>query len=458
MEFHKELKISYALSNSGFVINPGFGDTEYSVSYPSGAFLRLSEESRKAIAENFTYSRTRPLAVISDALVYDFDEPVIKDFVDYGVLEDIPRISEYLKKNTDELIKKVKDGSGVEIKFTGKSKNKLIPETTSSDKKVLLALSFGKDSLLCYGLIKEIGLDHKIAFIREMEGQNSGEYKFKNEILEEFSKEEGEEVIFFGDTVDEIYFAKETDGLGEFENTNGMVAFALELAPIATEHGTKYVVFGNEKNLDDSYINEYGHKAYPSFDQSSIYAERANVALQELTDGNLQMTSFVEPIYNIAEMRILFNRYPRLLKYVMSCSPEVGSKSRWCYSCPMCAKSYLYSLAVGGDPKAIAFDESMFSIEKSELYPLFAKSIKRPYEKPVEVRDEQLLAFLLAERNGASGELIDIFREKYSDEAVRREKELRQKFFGIHGAPNLPARFRDKIFSIFEEELKPLYE
>jgi hypothetical protein len=152
-------------------------------------------------------------------------------------------------------------------------------------------------------------------------------------------------------------------------------------------------------------------------------------------------------------MKVLFSRYPDLLKYMMSCSPETGSASRWCGTCPMCAKSYLYTRAVAGDPAAIGFATDMFQAEKRELYPLFAKNITRPYERPAAVRDEQLLAFLLAERNGATGELVEEFTKRYRDEATGREGELRKKFFGIHDAPNLPESFSGDVLKILTEEL-----
>mgnify|MGYP001566600371 CR=1 FL=1 len=450
-----KLDISCWYSENEFGIQPGFGG-KYKVSYPKGVFNSLDDDGKKILAKNFTYTRTRPLTMVADRLVYKFSKPNCKELVDYGVVGDLPRISDFIKRDTQDLTNVICDPA--KITFTGQNKpEKLLPQRDTSNKKAILALSFGKDSLLCYALLKEIGFDFQIVFGVEMESQNSGEYEFKNRIMKSFADEQGEEILLFKDTVDEMYYAPVTDGLGEFENTNGMLAFALELIPFAFNHGAKYIVFGNEKNMDDSYINAYGTQAYPSFDQSSVYTQRENKQLANFTSNSIQVMSLVEPIYNLAEMKILNNRYPHLLKYMMSCSPDEGSRSRWCYSCPMCAKSFLYLKAVGGDPRKIAFEEDFFRREYTELYPPFARNIKRPYEKPPTVREEQLLAFLMAYQLGAKGDLITIFEQKFLQEAMIKEKDLRRQFLGIHVGPSIPKTLRRKIIPIYEEELFPLY-
>jgi len=122
----------------------------------------------------------------------------------------------------------------------------------------------------------------------------------------------------------------------------------------------------------------------------------------------------------------------------------------------MCAKAFLYSAAVGNDPKKIGFKKNLFEKKYQELYPLFVQKITRPYEKPPQVKAEQLLAFLLAYRHGWQGSLIELFKQKYLQPAIRQEKSLRQKFFGIHPAPNLPPRLKSRLLPIFRQELKNL--
>jgi len=69
-------------------------------------------------------------------------------------------------------------------------------------------------------------------------------------------------------------------------------------------------------------------------------------------------------------------------------------------------------------------------------------------------RDEQLLAFYLAYKQGYKGELIDLFTKLYLKEAEKREKELREDYFGIHSTKTLPKELKDKLLNIYQEELK----
>jgi len=119
----------------------------------------------------------------------------------------------------------------------------------------------------------------------------------------------------------------------------------------------------------------------------------------------------------------------------------------------MCAKAFLYSAAASGNPEKMKMARPMFSQKDRELYPLLAKKISRPYEKPRQVREEQLLSFLLAERNGWRGPLIDLFRKKYLAEALAKEKQLRRQFFGIHKFKTVPKIWQAKIAKIYHQEL-----
>jgi len=440
---------------------------KYSLSYPEKILNSLSLNAKNILIENFIYSRTAPFGVVMKRISdYDFPRPFLKNFIDQGLIFDLPRISEDMVIDTKKLIKCFKSYKDKKNKFLKVSaqKSKLIPQKPTHDNQVILALSFGKDSLLSYGLAKEIGLKCFVASVDdEIEKFDSTDYKFKRKIFAEFQREQKEKINFLKDNVD---FKEKVDQLIEnkkirekaedLEQANAMITFILELLPFAYYYGAKYIILGNEKNFDDSFINKFGVKAFPSYDQTSNYTKEGNKLLNKLTKGNLQSTSLVEPIYNLAEMKILYSRYPYLLKYMMSCSPEGDSEDRWCYNCPMCARAFLYSMAIGGDPKKIGFKKNLFEKKYQKLYPLFAKKITTYYEKPPAVREEQLLSFLLAYRHGAKGELIEIFKKKYLKEAERKEKKLRKKFFGIHQAINMPKDIKNKILKIYHEELSKL--
>ncbi|OGG42885.1 hypothetical protein A3G50_00650 [Candidatus Jorgensenbacteria bacterium RIFCSPLOWO2_12_FULL_42_11] len=459
----KILNVSYELNDNGFRIKI-FGTNRYGVDYyPAKIFSELDLKAKKALLENFIYAWTRPLALLMDyGLFFESNKPLIKNFVDYGILGDLSRIADLNKVKTQKLLADFKkfDKNG-EIIFRGKKSERMLPPKKTSSEKAILALSFGKDSLLSYGIAKEIGLDCQVVFVRDIKGYNKeyieAEAKHKSRIIKSFIENERIPINFLIDNVDEIFSDRKIKSkIKDLENTNGMLTFVLEFIPVAYYHQAKYLILGNEANFVDSFKNQDGFKTYPSFDQTVIYTKRENQYLKRLTNGNIQVISLIEPIYNLAEMKILYHRYPYLLQYLMSCSPEKKGSEKWCYQCPMCAKAFLYSVAVGGDPQKIGFKQNFFAKRYKQLYPLFTKKITRPHEKPKAVSEEQLLSFLLAYRQGWRGDLINLFKEKYLAVATRREKELRKKFFGIHSSLTIPKEIKNKVIDIYQEELVSL--
>lgn len=443
--------IAYQIDEDGFRVEI-FGKN-YLVKYPRNIYQALDQELKIILAENFIYCRTKSLSLQTDKIIsYQLSHPAAKELVGYGISNDAPRLAYLSEIKTGELLQTFEDNKDKESFKNSDLVDKKIKIKTEEDK-AILALSFGKDSLLSYGLAKELSLDFRLIYVKEMEELNSAEEKFKDDIIAEFKKEENVTIDFLVDNIDEVFFNQKFEReVIDLENTNGMLAFALELMPFAYYYRAKNLLFGNEANFSDYYFDG-SHNVYPSFDQSIDYAKKENDFLKSLTSDNVRAVSLVEPIYNIAEMAILINRYPKLLKYMMSCSPRPGDPDRWCYHCPMCAKAFIYLTAAGGRPEQIGFNQDFFKREYQNLYPLFSDKIKRVYEKPPAVRDEQLLSFLLAYRRGLTGDLIDLFKEKYLGEAELREAELRDKFLSINEIATIPDFIKDKLISIYQEEL-----
>jgi hypothetical protein len=450
---NKEIMISFDILKSGFKINI-CGNDNFAVKYGQHIFSSLGPRAREILSENFIYSRTAPLGLAcAKSLSYQMPEPILREITDYGIKNDLPRIAFANKIKINSLLKKF---SQRQINFSKQDPvGRLVPIQKLSRHKAILAMSFGKDSLLSYGLAKEIGLDCQLAYVNEMEDYYHIENVHKRKIIRDFGREQQEQIEYLEDNLDSIFQENLKVRLKEFDNSNGMLAFSLELLPLAFYHRAKYLILGNEKNFDD-YWRYQGHKAFPSFDQSSFYARKLNQALSKLTAGNYQTISLVAPLYNLAEIKILFNRYPFLLKYVMSCDLEMTAADRWCHNCPMCANAYLYAAAVGGDPAKIGIKQKLFELKYLRLYPLWDRHQLRAYEMPKQVREEQLLAFLLAYRQGWRGSAIDLFKKKYLAEAKRREKQLRLKFFKIYPMPDAPKEYRAKLFNIYQGELKQL--
>jgi len=445
------LAIKPVFNKRGFKIKI-FNKKNYYVQYPAGIFEKYSDKN--FLTDNFIYARTVTLSIAQNkALHYHTGRPFLKDFIDWGIKQDFGRLSDKTNISSKELRRRFLEKK---ITFENKPISKLNKTNNHSAKNAVLALSFGKDSLLTYGLIKEIGLNYYLSSDLDEQNFTPNQWRRRLKIINLFKRREKENLLCFHDNVDTLHFNKEdiAKPIEELENTNGMLSFALELMPIAYKVKAKYIIFGNERDVSEYYFNSAGDKSYMAFDQSQIYTKKLNQSLAR-AGGEIRIASLIEPLYNLAEIKILNSRYPHLLKYIMSCYPNAASPNHWCHHCPICAEMFLLLAAVGGNPTDVGLTGNLFTRKEKEYYSLFDKKISRTNGKS-DVEKGELLAFLLAYRQGWRGYLIDLFKEKYLKEAVRREKELRCRVFGIHESVNLPHEYGGKILKIFKQELNNL--
>lgn len=417
--------------------------------YPKGVWEGTGRKMKKIIIDNLSYLKISPYLMFLDKeMCFDFSLPYLKDLGDKGVIADIPRVAEEDKINAKELIKRFESRK---VQFRGNDSGLIDNETGDG---AVIGISFGKDSLLSYGIAKEIKLPTKLVFVQDCWDI---ETVHKLLLMRRFEREFGERIELMVDEIDNISCYKKlnkTNSVG-IVGSNAMNGYMLMFFPFAFFCRANKIIFGNEQNFNDYFVNKEGFKVYPSYEQSSEWMEEQNKALKEFTNNNIQISSFIEPIYNIAEVKVLFNRYPPIAKYQMSCIllNTRKRKERWCYNCPMCAKAFLYLKANNIDPKIISFNENFFDKRFEKMYPLFNGNPTRIYEKPPAVKDEQLFAFYLAYKNGIKGDLIDEFKKKFLKEAVEREDELYNRFFKVYNAASMHGRIKERINSIYKEEL-----
>jgi len=445
------LGIKAAISTQGYNIESN--RKTYSVAYDNGMWSRL--KNKKALLDNIAYGRTVAFRMITDNLNYSTSLPFFKKFLDEGVARDIPKVADSRNQSTKALIAAFNKNK---VAFADdKTEAMLFDFDYADENKALLGMSFGKDCLLTFGIASEIGMDVTPIFISDMQDYNVKELEYKKKIMQEFMKQFSKKVVMISDNTDSVYYDESIPGnYSSFDEINAMFQFAMQLLTVAHSTASKYIMFGNEQNHNDTYKNRDGFKTYPCGDQASDYMVGLNKSLLKFTSGNNQVMSLIEPLYNLGEMQLLKSRYSQFLPLIMSCSAKDLDKSRWCSNCPMCAKFYAFCLAVGIDVRQFGFMDNMLRKKYAELFPLFNENPKRPYEKPKEQRDEQLLTFYLAYKNGAQGELIDEFKQRFLKEAKEREEELRKKFLGIHPSPSIPDKIRKHVVSIYKEELSKI--
>ncbi len=426
--------------------------TPHKIIYPKS--IALTKAYNEPILQNIAFSLTW-FFCFEKEVNYNFSNVFFKDFILKTCASDIPTIADDNNMNTLGLKKQFSDSLKKLYFKEGISHKQIFEERFSNPNNALLLLSFGKDSLLSFGLAKEIGLDVSLFFNSDTVTEGY-ELNKRKELAKKFQEEFNIRVYNVDDYTDNILESKSPKYLQDFQGSSLVLYYSLLTLPIAYREKARYIFVGNEQNFNDSFINKDGFKSYVTADQTSAFMKEASELLKQFTGKNNQLMSLIEPIYNLFEMHLLYSRYPNLLKYIMSCSSEELKKGHWCYNCPMCAKAFLYTLAASGKPKKMNFLNNMFNKEFTNLYPLFNKNPDRTYEKPPKVRDEQLLAFYMAYKNKAQGYLIERFKELYLEEAKERHEELYKIFFGIHPSLTMPLKIKQDVLSIYKEELNKM--
>lgn len=320
--------------------------------------------------------------------------------------------------------------------------------------RAIIPFSFGKDSLLTFALTQELGIKPYPVFFREPRSpyENRHKYRLAQRFLEEFDIE----VNIF--PVTPGWLRQTTDLWWGWDLL--LTQYTMLLIPFLFGKRARYLFWAHEASCNETFVDGEGYIVNPVYEQSRHWLLSSN-AMAKVLGCNAIFASLIEPIHEIAIMRILHNRYPEIGKYQMSCFADnkAAKNRRWCGECSKCARMYIFMLAHGINPKKIGFTQNMLSKTKRHLFAIFLdrkSNFDSAYDQSDAAREEQLLAFLLAYQKGHKEGLMKEFIKEYLREARVKERYLRQKFFSLHTTDTLTYELKKPLVSIFEEELKEL--
>lgn len=457
------MKIDYSISKKGFRII--CDKKSLAINYPRDVWETFPKKIRKNIVENLVFLSTSTLPTVTDTnrIEYNMNSPLLGSFFLKPILYYVPSCAEEYGKDCFTIIKRLMNTT-----YHFKSYNIRVPEYTADAKnKSCILFTFGKDSMLSFALAEELGLDPELVFVKEPDdsyydkysGKTFRSYQYKHiaKLISDFEKEFKRKIYLIENNVALMrncdYFKVDE---AELPWGSQLTEYALLMLPFNNFFKARYIVYGNEASCSATYYNSQGFKTNPVFDQSGEWTFEISKILRLLTK-KISAISFIEPIHELAIIKILHNRYPKYAKYQSSCFAvnDHAKKSRWCHHCSKCARIYIFLLANNIDPKSVGFKENMLTKSKIKLYALFENiEFASPYDLAGLGRDEQLLAFYLAYKNSAKGYLIEAFKKKYLREATKRKSELIKEFYGIHESLTIPNYIRKKLDKIFKEELQ----
>ncbi len=448
MEKNKAVHIFRKLKKSGVEIK--IKKKKYLINYPYYVWEKLPKSLHRVFADSLTYVSTWHLPLIYKApVVYHFPHPPIESVFFKMLLYTIPmNVFENKNLTTSSLLK---DFYNVNFQTQFKSLNFFYSGKKAKKRlknNAIVLFSFGKESLLTLGLLKELGVSFFPIFIKEP--QSVFENRHKRKLAERFFKEFGKEVNFFPLPVGRL-----REGTGLYWGWDIILSqYAFTLLPYYFYHQAKYVFFGNEQSCNFYLKDKEGYYINPVFEQS-VAAMQLLQSIPKLFFISTNIGSLVEPLNEIFITYILHHRYSKLGTFQMSCfsEEEEAKKRRWCGACEKCARIYIFFKGLRISPERVGFyNNDMLSLKKERFYVLFNKDVESSYGGSGLGRDEQLLAFYLAWKNGVQGELMEKFKKMYLPEAEKRKEKLIKEYFGIHSSLSLPSSLRRRILRIFENE------
>ncbi len=447
--------ISSQITENGFQVK--INNKIIRLKYPPSIWNRFPKTHKKILMQNVSFALTFQMPYLYSTLkrmVYNMPVPLSEAFFFKGLSLALPStaIMQSQKDNriTSNLLRRLFD---VEYVF-GSHKADIPPyNRVSMSDRAIMPFTFGKDSLLTYSLAQELGIRVYPVYISEP--YSPYEEMTKKLLSEPFRKEFHSQIGFMRNTLGVL-----RDPTGWFGWELQLTQYSLMLLPYVYAKRAGYILFSNEQSCDDTVMDEDGFRCNPVFEQSHSWLLQNSLMTSVIGGNSLSIGSLLEPIHELAIMKILHHRYPRIAKFQTSCDLPEKPKSdgRWCENCSKCGRMYIFLLANGIQPRTVGFKHDLMRQKYHHIYTLFASGrIKEfGYDESEAGKNEQILAFLMAYKKGIRGPVMTSFAHRYLAYARKHERTLRHTYFGIHSTKTIPQDLKPKVLRIFRQELEKL--
>ncbi len=276
--------------------------------------------------------------------------------------------NEFLKPPYDALeIEALSEYTAAKITFLNSGFQSLqVPKERLHPKEedYVILSSGGKDSLLSYGLIKELGIPHPV-YINES-GRHwftaVNAYEHYEEIEPNTVKPWCNSDRMFNWMVKQMPFIKEN-----FQNIRAdiypirlwtVAVFLFGTLPVALKRGVGNVLIGNE--YDTTVKGNYkGISHYHGLYDQSKYFDNALTRYYSKKEWNIWQYSILRPLSELLILKILVKRYPDLQKYQVSCHAAHSENGKMlpCGVCEKCRRIIGMLMALDEDPKRCGYTE-----------------------------------------------------------------------------------------------------
>jgi len=440
------LKVSVTESSRGLVFK--CGRKRYPLDWPKGVWKKCPKRFREVLTDHLAHLLTIDLPLVAEAegVAVNRRRPLFASDFRTVSLGSIPQAIEDYPPTTMEVLERFRD-----TKYVFSSDVPRLPARPPwrTGARAVVLFSSGKDSLASLGLARELGLDPVPVYIDDT--VSPGENRIKRTHLKRLAR-----MGFKPQLV-----VNRVEQLNDFNNWTGeetclgymhmVTGFAMIALPIARAFRARYIVLGNQQNMNFPFVNKDGFHTYPSFDQTSGWTMQIDRMTRVLTGGAVRTMSLIEPLTNVGVMKVLFERCPDLAELAVCCdSLDASDEPRWCQDCSKCARLALIMRALGVDPASVGLRRKMLSPSDARFYSVFGGAATDHYERSADAKEEQMLCFMLAIERGLAGPLVDRFKKQFG----RRGKQmLLEKSLKLSPAGTVPMELRGKLMHVLSQAM-----
>jgi hypothetical protein len=384
-----------------------------------------------------------------DGLYDKTDQQFIKDMMENTSREILTNKllikNEFLKPPFDDLqFEKRERYTQAKLLFTNTlfDRLKLQKEKTDTDlNKFAILSSGGKDSLLTYGIIKEIGEPYPV-FINEA-GRHwftaINSYRYYKQSEPNTEKPWCNSDRLFNWMLKQFHFIKENYASIRADiypiRLWTVAVFLFGVLPVARKKGIGNILIGDEYDTTLK-GNMGGITHYNGLYDQSKYFDNAMSRYYQTKGWKIYQFSILRSLSELLIMKALIKRYPELQRHQVSChaAHEVDGRMFPCGKCEKCRRIIGMIKSLDGNPEKCGYSE--IQIQKG-LAALSSKTVKQIGS------DAAHLYFILVDKNlverndftrKAAKEHIEIMKLRFDQERSNLEdlpKYIRKPLFDI---------------------------